>query len=78
MSGFKQKLSGGLADHSKPSDFSPRALKKGQKVEKEHTSDKNLATEIAMDHLKEDPKYYDKLEKMEKSAFSQGFNLQRR
>ena len=30
-------------------------------VEKEHTDDVALATKIAMDHLKEDPKYYTKL-----------------
>ena len=39
---------------------------KGIKVEKkEHTTDKLKASEIAMDHLWEDPKYYDKLEKIE-------------
>jgi hypothetical protein len=36
-------------------------LKMGIEVEKEHTSDVALATKIAMDHLKEDPKYYTKL-----------------
>ncbi len=35
------------------------------KVEMEHTKDKQRAKEIAMDHLFEDPKYYDKLEKIE-------------
>ena len=38
-------------------------LKKGIKVEKEHTSDNKTATRIALDHLSEDPKYYSKLEK---------------
>jgi len=42
-----------------------KQLEKGIKVELEHTSDKQTATEIAMDHLYEDPKYYDKLAKME-------------
>jgi hypothetical protein len=41
------------------------ALQKGIKVESEHTSDPQIAEEIAKDHLFEDPKYYDKLEKME-------------
>jgi hypothetical protein len=40
-------------------------LKKGMKVEMEHTKDKQKAKEIAMDHLSEDPKYYTKLEKVE-------------
>lgn len=40
-------------------------LKKGVKVELEHTDDKTIAREIAMDHLYEDPKYYTKLAKIE-------------
>ena len=40
-------------------------LRKGTKVEKEHTNDVVKAREIAMDHLFEDPKYYDKLSKIE-------------
>lgn len=40
---------------------------KGIKVEMEHTSDKNVAMEIARDHLFEDPKYYTKLAKVEES-----------
>ncbi len=36
-------------------------IKKGVEVEMEHTSDKKVALKIALDHLKEDPKYYDKL-----------------
>jgi len=62
------KVPGGLADKKKPSDFDPKALAKGQKVEMEHTDDPALAREIAMDHLTEDPSYYDKLEVIEKKA----------
>ena len=40
-------------------------LKKGMKVEMEHTKDEDKAKEIAMDHLSEDPKYYIKLKKIE-------------
>lgn len=40
-------------------------LKKGVKVEFEHTQDEVKAREIALDHLLEDPHYYDKLEKVE-------------
>ena len=36
------------------------------KVELEHTADKNIAREIATDHLWEDIDYYEKLAKMEK------------
>jgi hypothetical protein len=37
----------------------------GIKVEMEHTNDKEMAKEIALDHLWEDPFYYSKLRKME-------------
>lgn len=63
---FKQKLTGGLADKKKPSDFDSKALQAGVKVEMEHTDDPNKAKEIAMDHLTEDPKYYEKLKTIEK------------
>ncbi len=42
-----------------------RQLAKGIKVEKEHTSKDEVAEEIALDHLKEYPDYYDRLEKVE-------------
>lgn len=58
-------LPGGLADKSKPEDFDPKQLAMGIKVELEHTNDPKLAREIAMDHLKEDPRYYTKLKKIE-------------
>jgi hypothetical protein len=47
-------------------------LKKGIKVEKEHTSDIKTATRIALDHLSEDPKYYSKLAKadLEENLFT--------
>lgn len=60
------KIPGGLADKKKPSDFDPTQLKAGIKVEMEHTSDKNIAREIAMDHLTEDSEYYKKLKEVEK------------
>jgi len=44
-----------------------KQLEKGIKVELEHTDNKSQAMEIAMDHLWEDPKYYDKLEKVEEN-----------
>jgi len=60
-----EKIPGGLADGKSPADFDPQAIAKGIKVELEHTDDKDMAREIAMDHLTEDPKYYEKLERME-------------
>jgi hypothetical protein len=62
------KIPGGLADHIPRSAFNPAAMKAGQKVELEHTSSRAIAEEIARDHLTEDPRYYDKLKKMEKGA----------
>jgi hypothetical protein len=41
-------------------------LKKGVKVEMEHTSKHSVAKEIALDHLNEDLHYYEKLAKVEK------------
>jgi len=66
MKKHKDKIKGGLADKKQPKDFSQKELRKGMKVEKEHTTDKDIAVEIAMDHLSEDKKYYRKLAKMEK------------
>lgn len=62
----EDKIPGGLADHAPDSGFAAKGLRKGQKVEREHTSDPELAKEIAKDHLTEDPAYYDKLQKIEK------------
>jgi len=62
---MKDTLPGGLADNKQPADFDASQLGKGKRVEMEHVDEKNVAREIAMDHLTEDPKYYDKLEKME-------------
>lgn len=42
-------------------------FKKGLEVEYEHTSDPGEAGRIALDHLKELPNYYTRLDKMEKS-----------
>jgi len=62
---WKDKLHGGRADGRKPSDFDPASLKAAIKDEMEHTDDPHVAAEIAMDHLEEDPAYYEKLKKIE-------------
>jgi len=61
----ENEIKGGLGDGKPDSDFDPIQLKKGIKVESEHTKDPNIAKEIAKDHLTEDPEYYIKLNKME-------------
>jgi hypothetical protein len=74
--GFKEeKLEGGVADsksldelakkHKVDVKMLTKQFNKGVKVEMEHTDNKQMAKEIAMDHISEDPKYYDKLSKME-------------
>ncbi len=65
MSRYVDRLPGGRADRRRPSEFDATELARGATHELEHTSDRRLAQEIAMDHLAEDPEYYVKLEKME-------------
>jgi len=69
MSKYHDQLPGGLADKKKPSDFNKNALVMGVEVEIEHTDDKMKALEIAMDHLTEDPDYYNKLKTIEKESY---------
>jgi hypothetical protein len=52
-------------------DYLKIQLDKGIRVEMEHTKNKLKAKEIAMDHLFEDPKYYQKLKKIEGKESSQ-------
>jgi 8-oxo-dGTP pyrophosphatase MutT (NUDIX family) len=63
-----EALEGGLADGKPDTAFKPKALAKGIETESEHTNKPQVAKEIAKDHLTEDGDYYDKLEKMEKTA----------
>lgn len=75
---MKNTIKGGKADKMTDKDIADKfdvsikkvksQIKKGVKIENEHTDDKEKATEIAMDHLTEFPDYYDRLEKMEKEA----------
>ena len=55
----------GEHDFSPDSEFDSDQLKLGIETEKEHTKSELIAKLIAKDHLKEDPKYYTKLKKME-------------
>ena len=55
------KLPGGVGDKSTTDQVDPTQLSIGIQIEMEHTNDLDIAKEIAMDHLTEDPKYYTKL-----------------
>ena len=75
---MKNTIKGGKADKMSAEDIAKKfnvsvekiqaQIKKGVEIEKEHTNDKEKATEIAMDHVTEFPDYYDRIEKMEKEA----------
>ena len=66
---FEEHLRGGRASGMRPENFDPAELARGTKHELEHTRDREIATEIAMDHLAEDEAYYQKLDAMERGAF---------
>ena len=65
--GWEDKIPGGLADKKTPDEFDQEQLARGTRAEKEHTDDEQLAKEMAMDHLIQDPRYYDKIQKVEES-----------
>lgn len=63
----RERIPGGLAPGGAcPPDTDPRDLRRGIKVEHEHTNDRAVAREIACDHLTEDPRYYTKLRAAER------------
>lgn len=64
----KNQIPGGEGHKLKPKDVDPAELKRGIAVEMEHTTDREIAKEIALDHLAEDPKYYTKLKKIHEEA----------
>lgn len=65
---MKDVLHGGLGDNKPDSDFSPKALAEGMKHEHEHTTNDQIAKEIAKDHLQEQPLYYEKQKALEKES----------
>lgn len=65
---MSDRIPGGRASGLTPADFDPRQLRIGTEHELEHTNDRAEAREIAMDHLAEDPDYYERLEAMERKA----------
>ena len=61
-------IPGGKGEGKSPLEFAPDQIKRGMKVEMEHTDDPMLSLEIALDHLTEDPEYYTEKETPEASA----------
>lgn len=65
---FNEQLARGMSlediarKHNVDIKYLQDEVNKGIKVEHEHTSDKDKAYRIALDHLFEDPKYYSKLD----------------
>jgi hypothetical protein len=79
---IKDNLSGGKADYFSLEGIAERhnvdiekikeQLRLGIEVELEHTDSIQIAREIAMDHIWEIPDYYDRLNKMEQNALTEG------
>lgn len=76
FSGFgkraEEMVRGGVADGKPASKYPADQIKKGIEIEFEHTNDRDLAREIAKDHLEENKQYYTHLEKMEKEMDKAG------
>lgn len=51
--------------HGVKEDWLSKQLEEGIEVESEHTNDRSVAEEIALDHLNERPDYYIRLKKVE-------------
>lgn len=58
---IKNSLIGGKGDKLSSNQVNQKEFIVGKIVELEHTNDEDLAEEIVLDHLSEDPKYYFKL-----------------
>lgn len=64
----KEILKGGYGDNRPDSDFNPKELKMGLKIEREHSPLLRIRREISKDHLSEIPDYYTRLAEMERIA----------
>jgi hypothetical protein len=62
------KVKGGKGDKLSPDQVNYHEFTKGWKHELEHTDDIDVAKEIALDHLAEDPNYYTRLDMVEYQA----------
>ncbi len=65
LDGYGDQVHGGRADNVPESNFDQDQLRQGTEHETEHTDDRRIASEIARDHLVEDPRYYDHLKAIE-------------
>ncbi len=61
----KERIPGGRAEGIPTSNFNKEDIDRGKNVEKEHTTDPEIAEEITKDHLQEFENYYTELKKME-------------
>ena len=52
------EMEGGKGEDLSPADVDADELAVGNEVEMEHTDDPEIAQEISLDHLAEDPEYY--------------------
>lgn len=71
---FKQFADNGRANEKgiTEKDVDPKELARGIEVEMEHTTDKETAKRIALDHLAEIKTYYTRLKKMEEEGKKEG------
>lgn len=84
----EEELEGGLADKMSVADIAKKhdvsveqiekQLKKGMKVEREHTDSVEKAREIVMDHLAELPDYYDRLATIEEERTKGGHKVSKK
>ena len=70
IKGFRESLSGGIADGKAITGYDLAELLTGIKFEMEHTRNAFIALEIAMDHLERIPDYYSRLRRLEREAVS--------
>lgn len=71
---FKKFADNGRANEKKitEKDVDPKELEAGIAVEMEHTTDKETAQRISLDHLAELKDYYTRLKKMEEEGKKEG------
>jgi hypothetical protein len=67
---FKDGIKGGVADGKSITAYDLEELLTGMKFEMEHTSDKFIALELAMDHLERIADYYTRLRRLEREFVS--------
>lgn len=75
---YNKYLQGGKGDKLTRSEVDSDQLEIGIAVEMEHTDNKSVAEEIALDHLAEDKEYYTKLMKAELADEPEAIKLYQR